>query len=137
MRVALITVVAVVIIGLTIYGMIKCAHSFAPPKEVPRSNKEEDLAQTEIRVLNTDGQTTQQYDATKDFNTIFNTQTKLKIEQQLEQEDELRLQKKMSKRQQMQDQQEQQQQVKNQMEHRKQVKLAELQSKKSHQTEQE
>jgi hypothetical protein len=128
MRVALITVVAVVMIGLTIYGMIKCAHSFAPPKEVPRSNKEEELAQTEIRVLNTDGQTTQQYDATKDFNTIFNTQTKLKLEQEEEQEEQLKMKKKMAHRHEMHEQVEQKQQVNNQMEKRRNAKMTETQS---------
>lgn len=52
MRVALITVIAVVIVGLTIYGMIRIVNSFAPPKEAVRNFKDENIAETEIKVLN-------------------------------------------------------------------------------------
>jgi len=136
MRVALITVVAVVLIGLTIYGMVKIVNSFGHPKQVTEDKKYVE-GETEIKVLATDENQTTQYDATKDFNTIFNTQTKLKLEQQEEQENEMKLQKAMSKRQEMQNDRVQKKQVKDQMENRKHARLAEIQSKKSNPTDEQ
>ena len=136
MRVALITVVAVVLIGLTIYGMVKIVNSFGHPKQVNEDKKYVE-GETEIRVLATDENQNTQYDATKDFNTIFNTQTKLKLEQQEEQENEMRLQKATAKRQEMQNDRVQKKQVKDQMENRKAARLAEIQSKKSNPTDQQ